>query len=59
MPHACVRHPYWRLALIAVIALATPAPYTAAQDNPVVDSGGNSVCANLGRIHLRRRDRRV
>jgi len=36
-----------RLALIAAIALA-PAAYAAPQDSPVGDSGGNTVCANLG-----------
>ena len=43
-----VRHPYWHLALVAAIALAIPAANAAQQDNPAVDSGGNTACANLG-----------
>jgi hypothetical protein len=48
MPKIRVRHPYWHLALVAAIALATPAANAAPQDNPAVDSGGNTACANLG-----------
>ena len=43
-----VRHPYWHLALVAGIALAVPGAYAAAQDNPRVDIGENTVCSNLG-----------
>lgn len=48
MPKASALHPYSHLTLVAAIALAIPAAYAAAQDNPAVDSGGNTVCANLG-----------
>ena len=47
MPKASALHPYSHLALVVAIALGIPA-YAAAQDNPAVDSGGNTVCANLG-----------
>ena len=45
MPKASARH--WHLALIAVIALAIPAAYAAAQNN-AVGAVGNTACANLG-----------
>jgi hypothetical protein len=48
MAKASALNPYSRLALIAVIAMVMPAAYAAPQDNPVVASGGNNVCANLG-----------
>lgn len=48
MPKASVRHPYWHLALVTAIALAIQAAYAVQQDNPTVDSGGSTVCANLG-----------
>jgi hypothetical protein len=48
MPEASALRPYSHLALIAAIALAIPGSCAAAQDNPAVDSGENTVCANLG-----------
>ena len=47
MPKIRVRHPYWHLGLVAAIAVAIPAAI-AAQDNPAVDSGEDTACANLG-----------
>jgi hypothetical protein len=48
MPTIFVRHRYWHVALVAVIALAVPAAYAAAEDNSAVDSEINPGCANLG-----------
>jgi hypothetical protein len=48
MPKICERHRYWRLVLVVSFALTMPAAYAAPQDNPVVASGGNTACANLG-----------
>ena len=48
MPKASALHPYSHLALVVAIALAIPAAYAAPRDRPAVDSGGNTVCTNLG-----------
>jgi len=48
MPNVSARHPYWHPAMVVVIALVIPFASAAAQDNPAVVSGGNSVCDNLG-----------
>jgi hypothetical protein len=48
MPKILVRHRYWHLALVAVVALAVRAVYAAPEDNSAVGSGINPGCANLG-----------
>jgi hypothetical protein len=48
MRKASALHPCSHLALVAAIALAIPAAYGAAPDDPTVDSAGSTVCANLG-----------
>ena len=48
MPKIGVRHPYWHLAVLAAIALAIPAAKAEQRDNPALDAGGNTACANLG-----------
>ena len=56
MPKIRVRHPSWYLALVAAIAVAIPAANAAQQDNPAVDSGGNTTgsCKRApSRCHLR------
>ncbi|MGA7568310.1 MAG: hypothetical protein WBW53_19815 [Terriglobales bacterium] len=48
MSEASALRPCSHLALVAAIVLSIPAAYAAPQDNPAVDSGGNTACANLG-----------
>jgi hypothetical protein len=48
MPKASALRSYSQVALVAAFALAIPGAYAAPQDNPAADSGGNTVCANLG-----------
>jgi hypothetical protein len=48
MPKVRVLHPYWHVSLVAAIALGMLPAHAAPQDNPAVDSGENTACANLG-----------